>query len=213
MTESRKPLLRGVSHQLAFFVALGAGLVLVGMSRSLRAVSANAVYAVTLASMFAISAAYHRGSWSERALGWWRRADHATIFLFIAGSYTPICLLAIGGPAGLHLLALVWIGAGLGALQALFWARAPRALTGLLGVALGWIAVAYWPDIRSALGPAPRALIIAGGALYTAGALVYVLRRPDPAPRVFGYHELFHALVIGASASHFAAVMMVVRGA
>jgi hemolysin III len=213
MTESRKPLLRGVSHQLAALVALGAGLVLVGMSRSPRAFAATAVYAVTLASMFAISAAYHRGSWSARALAWWRRADHATIFLFIAGSYTPICLLAIGGPASHRLLALVWIGAGLGALQALFWVRAPRALTAVLCVALGWLAIAYWPEVRSALSPASRALLIAGGVLYTAGSAVYALRRPDPAPHVFGYHELFHALVIGASASHFAAVMMILRSA
>lgn len=207
-----KPLLRGVSHHFACFAALGAGVVLVGMSPSLQAAAATTLYAATLAAMFGISAAYHRGSWGPRARAWWRRADHATIFLFIAGSYTPICMLAIGGPSGARLLALVWGGAALGALQALFWLRAPRVVTALLYVALGWVLVAYWPDVSSALALAPRVLLLAGGALYTAGAIVYALRRPDPAPDVFGYHELFHALVIAAAVCHFAAVVIVARG-
>jgi hemolysin III len=207
-----KPLLRGVSHQFACFVALGAGLVLVAMSRSAHAALATLIYAATLAAMFGISAAYHRGAWGPRARAFWQRADHATIFLFIAGSYTPICLLAIGGPTGLRLLALVWAGAAIGAFQALVWLQAPRFVVALLYVALGWVLVGYWPDVSAALPLMPRVLLVVGGALYTVGALVYALRRPDPVPHVFGYHELFHALVIGASIAHFAAIVLVARG-
>jgi hemolysin III len=209
---SDKPLLRGVSHQFAVFCAAGAGLVLVAMARTAHAALATAVYAASLVAMFSVSAAYHRGRWGPRAAAIWRRADHATIFLFIAGTYTPICLLAIGGSVGIRLLALVWGGAALGAIQALAWVHAPRALTAALYAALGWVLVAYWRDVAAALGTAPLALVAIGGALYTAGAIVYALRRPDPAPQVFGYHEIFHALVIAASLCHFAAVLLLARG-
>jgi hemolysin III len=136
-----KPRLRGVSHQLAFFGALGAAAVLIGMAPSVVALAATAVYGVSLAAMLGVSAAYHRGRWGARARAWWQRADHATIFVFIAGTYTPICVLALGGAAGAQLLALVWIGAALGALQALLWNRAPRAVTVVLYLALGWLMV------------------------------------------------------------------------
>jgi hemolysin III len=213
MTTSDRPIFRGWSHHFAFFVAAGAGLVLVAMSRTPQVAAAVAVYAASLAAMFGISAAYHRGAWGPRARAIWRRADHATIFLFVAGTYTPICLLAIGGPVGWRLLAIVWGGAALGALQAIAWVRAPRVITAALYVALGWALVAYWDDVTAGLAVAPRVLLVAGGALYTAGAVVYALRRPDPSPRVFGYHEVFHAFVIAASVCHFAAVVLVVRGA
>jgi hemolysin III len=213
MTTYDRPLLRGRSHQFAFFVAAGAGLVLVAMSPTIEIAGAVAVYAASLAAMLGISAAYHRGAWGPRARALWRRADHATIFLFVAGTYTPICLLAVGGPVGLRLLALVWGGAALGALQAIAWVRAPRFVTAALYVALGWALVAYWDDVTAGLALAPRVLLVVGGLLYTAGAAVYALRRPDPSPRVFGYHEVFHALVIAASVCHFAAVVLVVRAA
>jgi len=206
-----KPLLRGVSHQFAGFCAAGAGLVLVAMSQTAHAALAVAVYALSLVAMFGISAAYHRGRWGPRARAFWQRADHSTIFVFIAGTYTPICLLAVGGAAGARLLALVWVGAALGVAQALWWTRAPRALTAGLYVALGWALVAYWGDVSAALGTASSVLLVVGGCLYTVGAAVYALRRPDPVPRVFGYHEVFHALVIAASVCHFAAVLLLVR--
>lgn len=206
-----KPLLRGVSHQFAVFCAAGAGLVLVAMSQTVHVAVATAVYALSLVAMFAISAAYHRGRWGPRAYMFWKRADHATIFVFIAGTYTPICLLALGGDVGARLLGLVWLGAGLGVMRAVFWPRAPRAVTVGLYVAVGWAAIAYWRDVSAALDVAPRTLIVVGGLLYTAGAAVYALRRPDPAPRVFGYHEIFHALVIVASGCHFAAVVLLAR--
>jgi hemolysin III len=213
MTTSERPLLRGRSHQFAFFVAAGAGLVLVAMSRTATIAGAVAVYAATLAAMLGISAAYHRGSWGPRARALWQRADHATIFVFVAGTYTPICLLAVGAPVGPRLLAMVWGGAALGALQAIAWVRAPRWITAALYVALGWALVACWDDVTAGLALASRVLLVAGGLLYTAGAVVYAFRRPDPLPRVFGYHEVFHAFVIAASVCHFAAIVLVVRGA
>jgi hemolysin III len=211
MPETDTPVLRGVSHQLAFLCAAGAGAVLVATSRTAHAALATAIYAVSLVAMFGVSATYHRLARSPRARAFWQRADHATIFLFIAGTYTPICLLAVGGSVGARLLALVWTGAAAGALQAILWPRAPRAVTAGLYVVLGWALLAYWSSVAAALGAAPRALLVVGGALYTLGALVYALRRPDPSPRIFGYHEVFHVLVIAASVCHFAAVILLVR--
>ena len=211
MTDPEKPLLRGVSHELAFFAALGAGAVLIAMAPTAHAALATSVYVVSLAAMLGISASYHRGPWGPRGRALWQRADHAMIFLFIAGSYTPICLLALGGNDGLQLLGLAWVGASAGVLRAIFWPRAPRVITAGLYVVLGWALVIYWRDVAAALGPVARALFVAGGVLYTAGALVYATRRPDPSPRVFGYHEVFHVLVIAASICHFAAVVALVR--
>lgn len=211
MSESITPALRGVSHQLAFLCAAGAGAVLVATSRTANAALATAIYAASLVAMFGVSATYHRLARSPRARAFWQRADHATIFLFIAGTYTPICLLALGGSTGHRLLALVWTGAAAGALQAICWPRAPRALTAGLYVALGWAMLAYRDGVAAALGAAPQTLLVIGGVLYTIGAIVYALRRPDPAPHVFGYHEVFHVLVIAASVCHFVAVILLVR--
>lgn len=208
-----RPRLRGVSHQFAFFLALGAGAVLTASARTPTAAAAAAIYAATLATMLGTSAIYHRVRWAPRARAIWRRLDHAAIFLFIAGTYTPVAVLALGGGSGARLLALVWLGAGLGVVRAVLWPRAPRAVAAALYVALGWLLVAYWHEVRGALPPAPRALILVGGALYTIGALTYALRRPDPLPRVFGYHEVFHALVVIACACHFAAVLDLVQRA
>ncbi len=209
--ELPRPSLRGVTHRWAFFIALGAGATLVAAAPAGAALAATAIYAATLAALYGISATYHNPGKPAPRLAW-QRLDHAMIFVFIAGSYTPVAVLAIGGAAGGQLLAIVWGGAAIGVGLAVAWPGAPRAVNAALYVALGWALVAYWPDVRAALAPAPLALMAIGGALYTLGAVVYAARRPDPLPTVFGYHEVFHALVIAASVCHFAMTLLIVRG-
>lgn len=206
-----QPMLRGVSHLIGCFIALGAGIMLIGVAEGSRAIACASIYAISLTAVLGVSASYHRVYWRPMAQQLWKRADHAMIFVFIAATYTPICLLAIGGTAGTRLLALVWIGAALGALQALLWSRAPRALSVTLYIALGWALFAYLPEAYAALSASALALLVVGGCLYTIGALVYGLKRPDPAPRVFGYHEIFHACVVAAIACHFVAITAMVR--
>ena len=210
---SEKPLLRGFSHQLAAFAALAAGALLVAASPTALAAIASVVYGATLALMFGASAAYHRGSWGPVASARMRRLDHAAIFLIIAGTYTPLCLLGIGGASGTRLLLIAWTGALAGILRATLWVHAPRALSAILYVALGWIVLGYLPELRAGAGLAGMVLLGIGGLLYTVGAVIYALRRPDPWPKVFGYHEIFHALVIAASLCHFVVVLLLVRAA
>jgi hemolysin III len=200
-----KPLLRGVSHEVAAFAAALGGFALVRTAPSARAAAGAAVYAATLTTLFAVSAIYHRPTWKPRARSLLRRFDHSAIFLLIAGTYTPFCLL-LGGRAGLLLLAAAWGGAALGVAQAIFWLHAPKPLLAALCVALGWMIVPLVPRLRAEVGAGGVALLLAGGLAYTAGAIVYAMRRPDPAPRVFGYHEVFHALVIAAAICHYVVV-------
>jgi hemolysin III len=204
-----KPLLRGVSHQVASVFALAGGVALVHDAAGPRASMAAAVYGVALTAQFGVSALYHRPRWGERARLLMRRLDHAAIFLLIAGTYTPICLLLPPG-AGRALLAAVWAGAAGGIALSVAWPTAPKALVTALCVALGWAVVPVMPALRVAVGAGGLALLLAGGVAYTAGAAVYALQRPDPFPRVFGYHEVFHALVIVAAVCHYAAVASVV---
>lgn len=199
-----RPLLRGVSHLVAAYVAAVAGTVLVVLADGARATVA--VYAVTLVGMFRVSAMLHRRDWGPRAYAWWRRADHAMIFLFIGGTYTPLCLLGIGNESGVRLLALVWIAAGCGVLRAALWPHAPRAVTSGLFVVVGWLVVAYLPDAHAAFDPTTFGFVVAGGVWFTIGAIIYALRWPDPWPRVFGFHEVFHVLIIIGCACHFVAV-------
>jgi hemolysin III len=208
-----KPLLRGVSHEAAALVALGAGSVLVTLAPTAHARLASAVYSLTLVAMFAVSALYHRPTWSARARTWMRRLDHSTIFLLIAGTFTPFAMLALEGRERTQLLAFAWGGAALGVLQALFWVGAPRLLTALLYLALGWGVLPSLTALYPQLGVAGLLLLGGGGLAYSVGAVVYALKRPDPVPRIFGYHEVFHALVIVASVLHFAAVLRLVRAA
>lgn len=206
---SSRPRLRGVSHRMAFHVAIVAGSVLVAMTRDHRATVATAIYAVLLAGMFGVSATLHRADWGPRAFGWLRRADHAMIFACIAGTYTPFCMLGLGDPAGVRLLALVWTAAGLGIVRAVLWPHAPRAVTSVLYVVVGWVMVIYFPEVHAAIGASTLALLMTGGVWFTLGAVVYLFKRPDPWPRVFGYHEVFHAMIILGCACHFVAVAQV----
>lgn len=200
-----RPLLRGVLHGVAFAGALAVGALLVIFSRESRVLPAT-VFAASAAVMLGTSTLYHRVSWSPNARLRMRRADHAGIFLMIAGTYTPIALISLGGAWRSWVLILIWSGAAAAALSKFCWVGAPGWLTALLGLALGWVGVLVLPQFAHREGIAPVILLAAGGLAYTAGAVVYALKRPDPLPRIFGYHELFHALTIVALACQYVAV-------
>jgi len=201
-----KPRLRGVSHQYAFFVSLVAGAVLIVAVRGSEARVAMTIYAVALAGLFGTSALYHRVDWSPSRRRWMRRLDHSMIFVLIAGTYTPFALLVLDGTLATVVLIVVWAGALSGVVMKLAWIDAPKWVVAISFVALGWVGVAVFPALLDHTGVTGAGLVAAGGLLYTVGALVYALRRPDPVPTVFGYHEVFHALVIVAAALHFTAV-------
>jgi len=204
-----RPRLRGVSHQYAFFAALAFGALLVAGASGASERAAAAVFAGALAAMFGVSALYHRVIWRPRTRRWMRRLDHAAIFLLIAGTYTPFGLLALSGAWRWTVLPIVWGGALAAIVLKLAWVDGPKWLTAALGIALGWAGVVALPQLVEHAGWAGIALLGAGGLLYTGGAVVYAMRRPDPVPAVFGYHELFHALVIAAAACQYAAVALV----
>jgi hemolysin III len=201
-----RPRLRGVAHTYAFFASLVVALPLVAVAPTPSARFAAAAFAVSVAAMFGASAVYHRVTWRPRPRAWMARVDHATIYLLIAGTYTPYALLALSGTWRIAVLAVVWSGAAAAIVLKLAWVGAPKALAAALGVALGWAGVVALPQLLEEVGVAPTTLLLAGGILYTSGAVVYALRRPNPAPAVFGYHEVFHALVIGGVACHYVSV-------
>jgi hemolysin III len=202
-----KPRLRGVSHQWAFFVSVVIGALLVLFAPSGEAKVACLIYAVSVAGLFGASALYHRVNWSSLgARRWMRRLDHSMIFVLIAGTYTPFALLVLHGTLATVILLVVWGGAVAGVILKLVWIDAPKALIAAVYVALGWVAIATFPQLLDGMGAAGTALVLGGGLLYTVGAVVYARRSPDPAPTVFGYHEVFHALVIVAAALQYAAV-------
>lgn len=204
------PRLRGVSHQAAFFGSLVAGSLIVGEAADgLRRVAA-AVFAATVILMFAVSALYHRVPWGWAAKRWMRRVDHACIYLLIAGSYTAFGLLALDGPWRISVLAVVWTGAACGIALRFAWVDAPPWLTVAITLPLGWLSVVAIPKAYGALGTTGFGLLLAGGALYSLGGLVYALRRPNPWPATLGFHEVFHALVVAAVACHYAAVTLIV---
>jgi hemolysin III len=202
-----KPRLRGVSHQWAFFVSVVLGAVLVLQAPGGAPKVASAIYAFSVAGLFGASALYHRINWhSLAARRWMRRLDHSMIFVLIAGTYTPFAVVVLDGTLATVILVVVWAGALAGIVLKLVWIDAPKWLIAVIYVALGWVAVAAFPDMLDELGIGPTAMVAAGGLLYTAGAVVYALRRPDPSPEVFGYHEIFHALVIAAAALQYAVI-------
>jgi hemolysin III len=205
-----RPRLRGVSHQYAFFVSLVLGAVLVAIADGVDRRAAAGVFAVALATMFGVSALYHRVAWQPRARLWMRRLDHAAIYLLIAGTYTPFALIALDGAWRWTILPLAWGGALVAIALKLAWTEAPKWLSAVIGIGLGWVGIVALPQLWSHAGPAGVALLAAGGVLYTAGAVVYARERPDPVPAVFGYHEVFHALVIAAATCQYAAVAIFV---
>ena len=201
-----KPLLRGVLHQAAFAVSLVVGTLLVVGAEGGRHRLAAAVFAGSAAACFGASALYHRVTWTPHMRLWMRRVDHAGVYLLIAGTYTPVSLLALSGAWRPVVLAVVWGGALAAIVLKFVWVAAPKWLAVAIALALGWVAVVALPQLATRLNPAAVVLLVVGGLLYTAGAVVYARRRPDPFPTVFGYHELFHALTIVAVACQYVAI-------
>ncbi len=208
-TDIGKPRMRGWLHFYAFFAALAAGIVLTTIAAfqpGIAPLVSIAVYSVTVCGLFGVSALYHRRVWSERGYQAMRRLDHAMIFIFIAGTYTPFCALLLPPGKATILLVIVWSGALAGAAMSLIWPHAPRWVTAPLYLALGWVAVAVLPDIMRNGGVTALVLLAAGGAAYSAGAIFYALRRPNPWPTVFGHHEFFHACTLVAALLHHIAI-------
>jgi hemolysin III len=201
-----KPRLRGLSHEIAFYLALPLGVALVLEPDTGRGRAAAIVFAASVAAMFGASGLYHRVDWPEARRLWMRRLDHAGIYALIAGTYTPFGLLVLSGEWRVVVLAIVWSGAATAILLKLCWVAAPKWLSAVTGIGLGWVGVVVFPQLLSRIGVGGSMLVLAGGLGYTAGALVYAFRRPDPVPAVFGYHEVFHAFVIAAVGLQYAAI-------
>lgn len=200
-----RPRLRGVIHAVAFLVSCVVGAVFVAAARDSRVVPA-AAFAGSATLMLGASALYHRVAWSASARLWMRRADHAGIYLLIAGTYTPVGLISLQGAWRPAVLGVVWAGAAAAAISKFCWVAAPKWLSVVVGIALGWVGLAAMPELARHDGLAPVILLAAGGVAYTVGGLVYARRKPNPLPAVFGYHELFHALTIVALACQYVAV-------
>jgi hemolysin III len=204
-----KPRMRGWLHFYAFFTAVAAGIAqttIAAFRPGLAPVVSVAIYSVTVCGLFGVSALYHRRVWSERGYQTMRRLDHAMIFIFIAGTYTPFCALLLSPGKATVLLIIVWAGAIGGALMSIVWPHAPRWVSAPLYLALGWVAVAVLPDIASNGGITALVLLIIGGAAYSVGAIFYAIRRPNPWPEVFGHHEFFHACTLVAALCHHIAI-------
>ncbi|MDQ0937616.1 hemolysin III [Streptomyces turgidiscabies] len=203
-----KPAMRGWLHAGMFPLALAGGIALVALANSASIAVACSVYAASSLLLFGTSAVYHRGDWGPRGEAVLRRLDHANIFLIIAGTYTPLSVLLLSARQQAVFLLLVWAGAAAGIAFRVWWITAPRWLYTLCYIALGWAAVFNLPDFERSGGTAVVVLVITGGLLYTAGAVVYGLKRPDPFPRWFGFHEVFHALTIAAFTAHYTAILL-----
>ncbi|HET8526651.1 MAG TPA: hemolysin III family protein [Actinomycetota bacterium] len=206
-----KPRLRGRIHQVAFFVSIPAGVVLVLLAQGPAATTVAAVYAASLAAVFGSSAAYHRGRWTERARRWMKRLDHSMIFVLIAASYTPVAALVLGGTWEAVLLSVVWAGAVVGVTLKLARPDGLHVVGGALYIVLGWLAVIALPQLLHEMTVAETVLMVVGGLLYTAGAIVLARRRPDPSPATFGYHEVWHAFMVAAASCHYAMILLLLR--
>jgi hemolysin III len=200
-----KPKLRGVFHELGFYAAAAVGVVVVITAEPGRARMASLIFANCVAVCFGASAVYHRPTWRPRARAWLARLDHAGIYLLIAGSYAPFGLIVLSRAWAIPVLAIVWGGALAAIVMKLFWLSAPKRLSAAIGLALGWVGVVAFPQLLK-LSPVAVLLVVTSGILYTAGAVVYARRHPDPHPLVFGYHELFHVLTVAAVACEYVVV-------
>jgi hemolysin III len=205
-----KPRLRGIPHSIGALLALPAAILCVVHASSGEAAIGAFVYGLSLLFLLSTSAIYHTPTWTPRVRMWLRRVDHLAIFVLIAGSYTPICLMALPPEEGRLMLIAVWACAGVGALLSLFWPMAPRWLNVGLTITMGWLILPYGLVVIDALGPGSIALLALGGVLYSLGGLAYAKRAPNPIPAVFGHHEVFHCLVLTAAACHYAVIWRLV---
>lgn len=210
MITTQKPLLRGYLHQEAFFIALGACALLIAKSTEKRTLIAALVYSIGLLLMLGISSIYHRIHWQPQTRALLKRLDHSAIFIQIAGTFTPVCMLALDKKQGHALLIFIWIFAIAGILQSIFWVKAPKYATALFYVAMGWMALPYISALAQTLGETKLALIIAGGIVFTIGSIFYATKRPKIYPHIFGYHELFHFFTIIGALLHFIVVYQLI---
>ncbi|MDZ4675940.1 MAG: hemolysin III family protein [Oligoflexia bacterium] len=211
MMHSKKPLLRGYLHQEAFFVALGACVLLIAKSSNQTSLLASLIYSLCLLLLFGISTVYHRPHWNPKGRALMKRFDHSAIFLLIAGTFTPICLLALSEKDGSQLLIVIWSAALLGIIQSIFWIKAPKWFTALFYVIMGWIAIPYFHEMQLTLGINNMLLVASGGVVYTVGAVFYAMKKPNFVPGVFGYHELFHLFTIIGVILHFIVVYRLIN--
>ena len=210
--QASKPLLRGWLHLVMTPIALLAGITLIVLAPTLSGRVGGAIWLLAAVELFGVSATYHRGRWGERTQLMLRRLDHANIFVFIAASYTPLALMLLSPPSRTTLLIVVWSAALAGVFFNLVWITSPRWLHTLLYLLMGWAALGWLGEFWVNASLPAFVLIALGGLVYTGGAVVYALKRPDPSPRYFGYHEIFHACTIVAAICHFIAIAMVTLG-
>jgi hemolysin III len=208
-----KPRLRGWLHAGMAPLALVGGIVLVVLSPTGTATVGATIFLVASVLLFGTSGIYHRGTWGSPGEAILRRLDHANIYVFIAATYTPMALVLLNGPARITLLALIWSAATAGLIFRLVWLSAPRWLYTTLYIAMGWAAMGWMDDFYASGGPAVLGLILAGGVCYTGGAVVYARKRPNPSPRWFGFHEIFHAGTVAGFVCHYIAVSMIIYSA
>lgn len=204
-----KPVMRGWLHMGMFPAVLIAGIVLIALADTTKARVACAIFAVTACLLFGVSGVYHRGNWGPRGEAVLRRLDHANIFLIIAGTYTPLTMLLLPDSTGRTLLWAIWGAAVAGIAFRVFWVGAPRWLYTPCYIAMGWAAVFFLPDFMRTGGIVVLVLIIVGGLLYSAGGVIYGLKRPNPSPRWFGFHEVFHSLTLAAFVVHYVGISLV----
>jgi len=205
-----KPRLRGVTHQYAFFISLVAGCALVWNSTGFKQTAINLVFALSVCLLFGISGLYHRIQWSPKGRQWMRRLDHSSIYLLISGTYTPLMVIALDQTTAYISLAIVWGASAVGIFVELCVPSTPKWLTALTYVAIGWVAVFFYGEIIAAIGGTAFMLILVGGIFYTIGAIVYTRKRPNPSPEVFGYHEIFHLLVIAGVVVHYFVIALLI---
>ena len=198
-----KPRLRGYLHQEAFFITVGASALLIAKSTNRVTFLASCIYSLGLLLLFGISALYHRPFWTASRRALFKKLDHSAIYILIAGTFTPICLLSLSVESGHRLLIIIWIAAAVGILQSIFWAKAPKYMTALFYIVMGWQALPFLEELNRSFGFNNLILLILGGFFYTVGAIFYALKKPNFYPSTFGYHELFHLFTIIAALLHF----------